>query len=205
MDATPIVVLRCDLQLLEFQPVRRSAEEPLFNSIMEQHHDLGYEQPVGEHLKYLVLAKSRPIACLAWASAPRHLASRGRYIAWKAERACETFVLRAYNTRFLILPWVCGTPRLAHMGAHGPTDFGSLAEPVWASLVSGDVRECGALPRDLLSRSRLEAVGPDYGTRQAIQQLCAKPFKQGGAAHPKSFANYSADLCEVNSFVYLIE
>ena len=35
---------------------------------MEQHHYLGYEQPVGEHLKYLVWAQGRPIACLAWRS-----------------------------------------------------------------------------------------------------------------------------------------
>ena len=38
------------------QQVRRTAEEPLFNSLIEQHHYLGYEQPVGEHLKYLVWA-----------------------------------------------------------------------------------------------------------------------------------------------------
>jgi len=25
----------------------------LFNSLMEQYHYLGYEQPIGEHLKYL--------------------------------------------------------------------------------------------------------------------------------------------------------
>jgi hypothetical protein len=30
--------------------VRRTADEPLFNSLMESHHYLGYEQPVGEHL-----------------------------------------------------------------------------------------------------------------------------------------------------------
>jgi hypothetical protein len=59
---------------------------------------LRYEQPVGEHLKYLAFAQGRPIACLAWSSAPRHLGSRDRFI--------------AYNTRFLILPWV-GVPHLA--------------------------------------------------------------------------------------------
>jgi hypothetical protein len=41
------------LQPLEFEQVRRTAQEPLFNSLMEEHHYLGYEQPVGEHLKYL--------------------------------------------------------------------------------------------------------------------------------------------------------
>jgi hypothetical protein len=70
--------------------------EPLFNGLMERY--LRYEQPVGEHLKYLAFAQGRPIACLAWSSAPRHLGSRDRFI--------------AYNTRFLILPWV-GVPHLA--------------------------------------------------------------------------------------------
>ncbi len=36
--------------------LEKTADEPLFNSLMEQHHYLGYEQPVGEHLKYLVWA-----------------------------------------------------------------------------------------------------------------------------------------------------
>jgi hypothetical protein len=59
---------------------RRTAHEPLFNSPMEEHHSLGYEQAVSEHLKYLVWAQGRPIACLAWSSAPRHLGGRDRYI-----------------------------------------------------------------------------------------------------------------------------
>jgi len=42
--------------------VRRTADEPLFNSLIEQHHYRGYEQPVGEHLKYLAWGRGRPIA-----------------------------------------------------------------------------------------------------------------------------------------------
>ncbi len=44
--------------------MRRTPEEPLFNSLMERYHYLGYEQPVGEHLKYLV--KARGQAMRAW-------------------------------------------------------------------------------------------------------------------------------------------
>ena len=81
---------------------------------MEQHHYLGYEQPVGEHLKYLVCAQGRPIACLAWSSAPRHLGSRDRFIGWSAEARRRNIHLLAYNTRFLILPWV----RVPHLASH---------------------------------------------------------------------------------------
>jgi hypothetical protein len=114
IDATPIESRLRDLQPLEFQPVRRSAEEPLFNSLMEQHHYLGYEQPVGEHLKYLVWAQERPVACLAFSSAPRHLGSRDRYIGWSAEARRRNIRFLAYNTRFLILPWV----RVEHLASH---------------------------------------------------------------------------------------
>jgi len=102
------------LQPLEFEQVRRTAQEPLFNSLMEEHHYLGYEQPVGEHLKYLVWAGGRPIACLAWSSAPRHLGSRDRYIGWDAAARRSQIRFIAYNTRFLILPWV----RVEHLASH---------------------------------------------------------------------------------------
>jgi hypothetical protein len=64
-----------ELGVLEFQQVRRTPQEALFNSLLEQYHYLQYQQPVGEHLKYLVSAKGQVIACLAWCSAPRHLES----------------------------------------------------------------------------------------------------------------------------------
>jgi len=79
---------------------------------MEQHHYLGYERGVGEHVKYLAWGQGRPIACLAWSSAPRHLGSRDRYIGWSAEARRRNLRFLAYNTRFLILPWVV-TPHLA--------------------------------------------------------------------------------------------
>jgi hypothetical protein len=80
IDTTAIEDRLRYLQPLEFDQVRQTADEPLFNSLIEEHHYLGYEQPVGEHLKYLVWAQERPVACLAWSSAPRHLGSCDRYI-----------------------------------------------------------------------------------------------------------------------------
>src|SRR5437868_13780983 len=114
IDTTPLTMPLGALGPIEIQLVRRTADEPLFHSLMEQFHYLGYEQPVGEHLKYLVWANGRPIACLAWSSAPRHLASRDHYIGWSAEARRRNIGLLAYNTRFLILPWV----RVEHLASH---------------------------------------------------------------------------------------
>ena len=95
-----------DLGPLEVLQVRRTSEEALFNSLLAQHHYLGYTQPVGEHLKYLVYARGRPVACVAWSSAPRHLGSRDRFIGWDKQARLVNIRLLAYNTRFLILPTV---------------------------------------------------------------------------------------------------
>jgi hypothetical protein len=95
-----------ELGPLTFEQVRRTPQEALFNMLVEQYHYLCYEQPVGEHLKYLVSAKEQAIACLAWCSAPRHLASRDRFIGWNAKTRKRNLHLLACNTRFLILPWV---------------------------------------------------------------------------------------------------
>jgi hypothetical protein len=114
MDMTPLAGPLCQIQPIELRQVRRTAEEPLFNSLIEHHHYLGYEQPVGEHLKYVVWAQGRPMACLAWSSAPRHLGSRDRYIGWSAEARRRNIRLIAYNTRFLILPWV----QIPHLASH---------------------------------------------------------------------------------------
>ena len=96
------------------EQVRRTPRERLFNSLIEQHHYLGYTQPVGEHLKYLVWAQERPVACLAWSSAPRHLGPRDRFIGWSAESRRRNIHLIATNLRFLILPWV----EVPHLASH---------------------------------------------------------------------------------------
>jgi hypothetical protein len=118
IDTTPLSGALSDIQPLLIEQVRKTADEPLFNSLMEQHHYLGYEQPVGEHLKYLVWARHqetlRPIACMAWSSAPRHLGSRDSYIGWSAEARRRNIRFVAYNTRFLILPWI----RVPHLASH---------------------------------------------------------------------------------------
>jgi hypothetical protein len=72
VDATPLRVSLADLGPIELRQVRRSGEEPLFNSLLEHYHYLGYAQPVGEHLKHLAFAQGRPQSRLS--PGPRHRA-----------------------------------------------------------------------------------------------------------------------------------
>jgi len=102
------------LQPLVIRQVRRTGEESLFNGLIERYHYLGYSQPVGEHLKYLVYTQQRPIGCLAWSSGPWHMGPRDRYIGWSPAVRRRHLHLLAYNTRFLILPWV----QVPHLASH---------------------------------------------------------------------------------------
>ena len=109
--------IRCELTglgPLTFRQVRRTEDELRFNSLIRQHHYLGYTRPVGEHLKFLIRADSRPVACFLWTSAPRHLGPRDRFIGWSPEQRRANLHLIAYNTRFLILPSV----RVRHLASH---------------------------------------------------------------------------------------
>ena len=99
---------------LEIQQVRRTSFEKVFNSLIAHHHYLGYCHPVGEHLKYTVFGYGKPIACLSWSSAPRHIGCRDRFIGWSADMRKKNLPLIAYNSRFLILPWV----RIPYLASH---------------------------------------------------------------------------------------
>jgi hypothetical protein len=127
VDQTPLQSTLAGIRPLQFQQVRRTAEEKLFNSLLDRYHYLGYTQPVGEHLKYVVYAQNRPIACLGWSSAPRHLGPRDRFIGWSAEARRKNIRFLAYNTRFLILPFVqvqyLASHILACMARHLPQDW----------------------------------------------------------------------------------
>lgn len=114
VDTRPLRATLAELKPLAIQQVRGRPEERLFGALLEAHHYLGYTQPVGEHLKYVVYAKDRPIACFAWSSAPRHLGPRDRFIGWSAEARRQNIRFIAYNQRFLVLPWV----EVPHLASH---------------------------------------------------------------------------------------
>lgn len=106
VDQAPVRGRLSELGPLVFRQVRRTPDEPLFNGLIEEHHYLGYTQPVGEHLKFLVSAGERPVACFAWSSAPRHLGPRDRYIGWSPATRRKNIRFVVYNSRFLVLPWI---------------------------------------------------------------------------------------------------
>ncbi len=168
MEERPLHGSLGDLQPLEFVQVRRSPEEALFNSLLEQHHYLSYERPVGEHLKYLIKASGQVIACLAWSSAPRHLKLRDRYLGWSEEARRAQYTLAGLQHALSDSAVGRGAALgVAHSGAHGEDRSGRLATSLRASdLLVGDVRRH-------LAVSRARAIAPPTGRRSARRRDAA--------------------------------
>jgi hypothetical protein len=112
--AVPVEARLKELTDIQIRQVRRTGDEAVVDSLIAQHHYLGYAKPVGENLKYLVTAGGWPIACFCWTSAPRHLGPRDRHIGWSAEARKANVRYVAYQSRFLILPWV----KVPHLASH---------------------------------------------------------------------------------------
>ncbi len=131
VDTSPVDGRLSDIQPIEFRQVRRKgSDEQLFNGLIEHYHYLGYTQPVGEQMKYLVMGDSRPVACFSFSSAPRHLGPRDRYIGWSPELRRQNIHLLAYNSRYLIFPWV----RVRYLASHLLSRVVKIVSADWEGL-----------------------------------------------------------------------
>jgi len=120
VDQSPLKCNVKDIHPLQLLSVRKTQLEKLYNSLIQQHHYLGYRQGVGENFKYIAFFNDRPIACIGWTSPAWHIGCRDRFIGWRAEMRKKNLHLITYQTRFLIVPWVkvpCLASRLLGLNA----------------------------------------------------------------------------------------
>jgi len=114
VDAAPITSPLSSLMPVGLTMVRRTSKERLYQGLIHRYHYLGYTQPVGEHLEYIAFSGERPLACIGFCSAPRHIGVRDEHLGWTKENRIVNLHKIAVNTRFLILPWV----RVPHLASH---------------------------------------------------------------------------------------
>jgi hypothetical protein len=135
IEPAPLDARLSQIGPIEIRQVRRTPEEDLVKSLVAQFHYLGYVHPVGEHLKYLMTARGQPIACMCLSSAARHLGPRDRFIGWSREARKSNIRFIAYQSRFLILPWV----KVPHLASHL---LGAICRPLshdWQALYAHPV------------------------------------------------------------------
>jgi len=177
VDMAPLTGALGQIRPITLQQVRKTSDEALFNSLMEQHHYLGYEQPVGEHLKYLVWAHGRPVACMAWSSAPRHLGSRDRYMMERRGSPAQHSFHRLQHTLPDSSVGHGSASGVAHSEPRDERAAGRLGADVQPSgLLRGNLYRSRPVSRDLLPRRQLGVDGADYGSGQSVQQLPTVPL-----------------------------
>lgn len=115
--ALPLYSQVCNLE--EAQPLRIEIVKPktsqgrLFNTLLAQHHYLGYRGSVGEHLPYLIQDKGGNIlGCLLFGAAAWRITPRDKFIGWNEEQRQRNLLLIANNMRFLLLR------RIPHLASH---------------------------------------------------------------------------------------
>ena len=135
VDQRPRTGKLSDLRPIELFAVRRTPLEKLYRGLIQQYHYLGYTRPVGEHLEYIALSHGRPVACLGWCSAPRHIGCRDRYLGWTKEQRIKNLSRIVINTRFLILPWV----KVPHLASHLLGLIARRIYPDWEEVYHHDV------------------------------------------------------------------
>ena len=105
----PPVPVSCpvnEIDGLSLHLVRTKAESALWNSLIEQHHYLGYQPLPGAQLRYLIRWQNGLLGAIGWGAAAWKVAPRDQWLGWSTEarKAGLPWVLN--NARFLILPWV---------------------------------------------------------------------------------------------------
>lgn len=89
-------------------------EVSLVNEYLYRYHYLGYKQPFGCHLRYLIEAEGRLLGCMLFSGAAKALTSRDRWIGWSTDERLKNLGFIVNNSRFLIFPWV----RVRYLASH---------------------------------------------------------------------------------------
>jgi len=85
------------------RPVRQE-ERAAWRELMQQHHYLGFEHPIGQSLCYVASLDRDWVALLGWGSAALKCGVRDRWIGWERALQWRRLPLLANNVRFLMLP-----------------------------------------------------------------------------------------------------
>jgi hypothetical protein len=130
-----------------------------FESLLRQHHYLGYRGPVGQNLQYLVSdCQGRLLAAALFGAAAWQCADRDRYVGWDAATRAQGLPWIANNARFLVAPWV----KVPHLASHV---LGRIAQRLvkfrrnrfW----TGDLRR----GTEDLPKVRVQGIDPDFFAR----------------------------------------
>jgi hypothetical protein len=105
----PLSVIKAQLRVV---PVTTAEQRGRLRDLLGAYHYLGYRQPTGPCLAYLVYWQDRLLACARFGPAAWKVGVRDRFIGWTSAQRRRGLKGLVNNDRFLVLPWV-QVPNLA--------------------------------------------------------------------------------------------
>lgn len=91
---------------LRVERVESISQRHLLRDLLAAHHYLGYRQPVGASIGYIIYWRDRPLACLRFGPAAWKVRARDHFIGWNCKQRQQGLPGVVNQDRFLILPWV---------------------------------------------------------------------------------------------------
>ena len=99
----------------------RPEERPLWDALMDEHHDLGFRRLAGRGLRYVATFEDHCLGLAAWQNGAFKCAPRDRWTGWKPEQQFRRLEMVANNTQFLVLSEPGAFPNLAFCFLAGMT------------------------------------------------------------------------------------
>jgi hypothetical protein len=80
--------------------------ESFWDSVVREHHYLGYVSAIGSRLKYLITLGTMVVGAISFCSAVYKLGPRDKFVGWDESTRLALLPHLVYNNRFLIFPWI---------------------------------------------------------------------------------------------------
>lgn len=95
-----------DVKPISLEVAAQKEAMGLCKEYLLRYHYLGYKQPFGCYLYYLIKCVKGPVGCALFSGAARSLWVRDQWIGWTAQQRLVNLGWVINNNRFLIFPWV---------------------------------------------------------------------------------------------------
>lgn len=159
----PLAPMRKEIQVSLVQSPKQAQ---LFKGLIGTYHYLGYQQPTGGQLKYLVCFRERPLACLSFGPAAFGVAARDQFIGWSPQQRQDRLPWVVNNDRFLILPWA----HLPHLASFVLSRCLGRLRSDWQQIYNQDL----ALAETFIQKDRFRGRGYAAANWTCVGESCGR-------------------------------
>ena len=104
-EHAPISGRLSDVGAVWLEPIEGEGKK-LVNEYLHRYHPLGYRQPFGYRMRYLIHSDRGKLGCLLFGGAAKSVGVRDRWIGWAEQERLQRLAWVVNLSRHLVFPWV---------------------------------------------------------------------------------------------------